>query len=227
MRRSRPSGSPCSGFRWSRGYEAVKPYLEAAARNHSVEPALVIAVAAAESAPGVNAAAQADAHLPFRSGRAFSASVLGTELLVKGAPEVVLDACKNAGAASVLNRFLQRATSSWGRAPRRPRRRRGLSHTRAGRQATARPRRRLRRSLPHAPRPRWPLPRVVKLAKLRRLETAVSGAGRSCDGMQYETDPIRKSVRCTPPTAQAYNSRSIPANSFSDSAVRCLLSREH
>ena len=38
-----------------RSYEAVKPYLEAAARNHSVEPALVIAVAAAESAFNVDA----------------------------------------------------------------------------------------------------------------------------------------------------------------------------
>ncbi|QTD47479.1 lytic transglycosylase domain-containing protein [Ottowia testudinis] len=44
-----------SGFRWPRGYEAVKPYLDAAARNHSVEPALVIAVAAAESAFNVEA----------------------------------------------------------------------------------------------------------------------------------------------------------------------------
>lgn len=34
-----------------------------------------------------------DAHLPFRSGRSFSASVSGTELTVKGAPEVVLAAC--------------------------------------------------------------------------------------------------------------------------------------
>lgn len=33
------------------------------------------------------------AHLPFRSGRAFSASATGTELTVKGAPEVVLAAC--------------------------------------------------------------------------------------------------------------------------------------
>lgn len=32
------------------------------------------------------------AHLPFRSGRSFSASVTGTELTVKGAPEVVLTA---------------------------------------------------------------------------------------------------------------------------------------
>ena len=33
------------------------------------------------------------AHLPFRSGRAYSASVHGAELTVKGAPEVVLAAC--------------------------------------------------------------------------------------------------------------------------------------
>jgi cation-transporting P-type ATPase I len=33
------------------------------------------------------------AHLPFRSGRSFSASATGTELTVKGAPEVVLAAC--------------------------------------------------------------------------------------------------------------------------------------
>ncbi|HEX7322825.1 MAG TPA: cation-translocating P-type ATPase [Mycobacterium sp.] len=38
-----------------------------------------------------------DAHLPFRSGRAFSASVTGTELTLKGAPEVVLAACDDAG----------------------------------------------------------------------------------------------------------------------------------
>ncbi|WP_435673811.1 HAD-IC family P-type ATPase [Mycolicibacter senuensis] len=38
-----------------------------------------------------------DAHLPFRSGRAFSASVSGRELVVKGAPEVVLAACRGLG----------------------------------------------------------------------------------------------------------------------------------
>ncbi|WP_416223196.1 HAD-IC family P-type ATPase [[Mycobacterium] holstebronense] len=38
-----------------------------------------------------------DAHLPFRSGRAFSASVLGKELMIKGAPEVVLAACAGLG----------------------------------------------------------------------------------------------------------------------------------
>ena len=39
----------------------------------------------------------ADAHLPFRSGRSFSASVTGADLTVKGAPEVVLAACLDAG----------------------------------------------------------------------------------------------------------------------------------
>ena len=38
------------------------------------------------------------AHLPFRSGRPFSASIRGTELTLKGAPEVVL-ACTGAGPA--------------------------------------------------------------------------------------------------------------------------------
>ncbi|KAA1251198.1 cation-translocating P-type ATPase [Mycobacterium simiae] len=41
-----------------------------------------------------------DAHLPFRSGRSFSASVSGTELSVKGAPEVVLAACGADAAAA-------------------------------------------------------------------------------------------------------------------------------
>ncbi|OBF28973.1 haloacid dehalogenase [Mycobacterium sp. ACS1612] len=35
----------------------------------------------------------ADVHLPFRSGRPFSASIRGRELSIKGAPEVVLPAC--------------------------------------------------------------------------------------------------------------------------------------
>jgi cation-transporting P-type ATPase I len=37
------------------------------------------------------------AHLPFRSGRSFSASVFGDVLAVKGAPEVVLAACSDVG----------------------------------------------------------------------------------------------------------------------------------
>ncbi|MGB3895828.1 MAG: HAD-IC family P-type ATPase, partial [Mycolicibacter sinensis] len=56
-------------------------------------------VEGAVAAPGARAWIEPDAHLPFRSGRAFSASVLGSELLVKGAPEIVLPACNNAGEA--------------------------------------------------------------------------------------------------------------------------------
>jgi magnesium-transporting ATPase (P-type) len=55
--------------------------------------------AVAEAAGGLDGAAQPgqpDAHLPFRSGRPFSASVTGSELTVKGAPEVVLTACQGA-----------------------------------------------------------------------------------------------------------------------------------
>ncbi len=44
-------------------------------------------------------AAEPAAHLPFRSGRSFSASVSGTELTVKGAPEVVLAACEGIGSS--------------------------------------------------------------------------------------------------------------------------------
>lgn len=50
-------------------------------------------VAAAAAVPGATASGPADAHLPFRSGRPFAASVFGTELSIKGAPEVVLAAC--------------------------------------------------------------------------------------------------------------------------------------
>jgi cation-transporting P-type ATPase I len=52
------------------------------------------------------------AHLPFRSGRSFSASVTGRELTVKGAPEVVLAACADAsgnGQASVEQTVVQLA----------------------------------------------------------------------------------------------------------------------
>ena len=55
---------------------------------HATDGAIVEAAEAA-GASGHNATA----HLPFRSGRSFSASVTGTELTVKGAPEVVLSAC--------------------------------------------------------------------------------------------------------------------------------------
>jgi H+-transporting ATPase len=40
---------------------------------------------------------RAESHLPFRSGRPFSASIHGRELSIKGAPEVVLEGCADAG----------------------------------------------------------------------------------------------------------------------------------
>ena len=58
---------------------------------HATDVAIV--EAATRSLNGSAPNTEADAHLPFRSGRSFSASVTGTELTVKGAPEVVLAAC--------------------------------------------------------------------------------------------------------------------------------------
>ncbi len=71
------------------------PAPDGAAHAHATDQAIVEGAAAAA---GARPWTEPDAHLPFRSGRAFSASVLASELLVKGAPEVVLGACKNAGA---------------------------------------------------------------------------------------------------------------------------------
>ncbi len=62
----------------------------------------VAAVAGVKGGEGVTGSAplpQATAHLPFRSGRSFSASVTDSELTVKGAPEVVLAACGEVGPA--------------------------------------------------------------------------------------------------------------------------------
>lgn len=60
---------------------------------HATDVAIV--EAARRSLNGSTPEAESDAHLPFRSGRSFSASITGTELTVKGAPEVVLAACGN------------------------------------------------------------------------------------------------------------------------------------
>jgi magnesium-transporting ATPase (P-type) len=48
---------------------------------------------AALSAHGADPGPGSPAHLPFRSGRPFSASVSGPELTIKGAPEIVLGSC--------------------------------------------------------------------------------------------------------------------------------------
>ncbi|SON59124.1 putative cation-transporting ATPase I [Mycobacterium simulans] len=62
---------------------------------HATDVAIVEAAAAADASVGDlhNGGSTPTAHLPFRSGRSFSASATGTELTVKGAPEVVLAAC--------------------------------------------------------------------------------------------------------------------------------------
>jgi cation-transporting P-type ATPase I len=60
---------------------------------HATDVAIVEAAEAAEAAAASGNGSGPTAHLPFRSGRSFSASVTGTELTVKGAPEVVLAAC--------------------------------------------------------------------------------------------------------------------------------------
>jgi len=66
------------------------------AQAHATDVAIVEAASAPEASDPITPPA---AHLPFRSGRSFSASVTGTELTVKGAPEVVLAACGDTGAA--------------------------------------------------------------------------------------------------------------------------------
>ncbi len=58
---------------------------------HATDRAII---EAAKSVDDSSPTAEADAHLPFRSGRSFSASVFDDELSVKGAPEVVLAACQ-------------------------------------------------------------------------------------------------------------------------------------
>jgi cation-transporting ATPase I len=66
---------------------------------HATDRAIIEAALAIEGSNGHRAteATEAQAHLPFRSGRSFSASVSDDELTVKGAPEVVLAACSDAG----------------------------------------------------------------------------------------------------------------------------------
>ncbi|BCQ10806.1 potassium-transporting ATPase ATP-binding subunit [Mycobacterium heckeshornense] len=62
---------------------------------HATDVAITEAALAVD---GSGPAGEPDAHLPFRSGRSFSASVTDDELTVKGAPEVVLARCPDAGA---------------------------------------------------------------------------------------------------------------------------------
>jgi magnesium-transporting ATPase (P-type) len=77
------------------------PAPDEAQHAHATDRAIIdaaITAGCAAPAGGGTDATEADAHLPFRSGRAFSASVSGGQLSIKGAPEVVLAACPDAGA---------------------------------------------------------------------------------------------------------------------------------
>ena len=73
------------------------PDPQSAAHAHATDQAIIDAAADLATAPTWS---PPDAHLPFRSGRAFSASLVGRRLTVKGAPEVVLAACGDVDAAA-------------------------------------------------------------------------------------------------------------------------------
>jgi cation-transporting P-type ATPase I len=73
------------------------PVTDGGPQLHATDAAIVEAAEAAGAA-GTSNGSGPTAHLPFRSGRSFSASASGTELTVKGAPEVVLAACGDAKA---------------------------------------------------------------------------------------------------------------------------------
>ncbi|WP_432732296.1 hypothetical protein ABFA25_01105 [Mycobacterium lepromatosis] len=69
------------------------PASNGAPQIHATYVALVEAAAIVSTEPAVT----------FRSGRSFSASVSGTELIVKGAPEVVLPSCTDVASSSPHN----------------------------------------------------------------------------------------------------------------------------
>ena len=70
------------------------PTPDSAAHAHATDQAIIDAAAGLADAD--ERWLNPDAHLPFRSGRALSASVSGRDLVVKGAPEVLLAACDDA-----------------------------------------------------------------------------------------------------------------------------------
>jgi len=69
---------------------AALPPGNAGQQQHATDAAVMEAAADAGAATD----RQPDAHLPFRPGRPYSASMSGTTVSVKGAPEVVLPACE-------------------------------------------------------------------------------------------------------------------------------------
>ncbi|WP_085126862.1 cation-translocating P-type ATPase [Mycolicibacter engbaekii] len=90
---------PASGFSDEdvlRFAASAAPVPNGARQVHATDTAIV--EGAAKAGVVVGASEGPVSHLPFRSGRPYSASVRGTELTLKGAPEVVL-ACTGAGPA--------------------------------------------------------------------------------------------------------------------------------
>ncbi|MEO8815240.1 MAG: cation-translocating P-type ATPase [Mycobacterium sp.] len=83
----------------------ASPSPDSVQHAHATDRAIIAAAAAAGCASSTDDLSDLAAHLPFRSGRAFSASVSGTQLSVKGAPEVVLAACGDvaAGVENTVN----------------------------------------------------------------------------------------------------------------------------
>lgn len=70
------------------------PISDGAQHDHATDAAVAAAAASTEVTD------TADARLPFRAGRPFSASLHGRQLSIKGAPEVVLAACEGADSAA-------------------------------------------------------------------------------------------------------------------------------
>ncbi|ODR11684.1 haloacid dehalogenase [Mycolicibacillus koreensis] len=69
---------------------AATPTVNGRTHVHATDAAII---AAAVETNGESDGPAPVAHLPFRPGRSFSATVVGTELTVKGAPEVLLAGC--------------------------------------------------------------------------------------------------------------------------------------
>jgi H+-transporting ATPase len=74
---------------------AAAPAADDKPLTHATDAAIVEAAKSDSDSRATDSALVA--HLPFRSGRSFSASVHGTNVSIKGAPEVVLPACGQAG----------------------------------------------------------------------------------------------------------------------------------
>jgi magnesium-transporting ATPase (P-type) len=89
--------SGCSSHDVVSGAAHAAPPADGAPLAHATDRAIIEAAVEVTEVDGSDGASRPDAHLPFRSGRSFSASVSGAQLTVKGAPEVVLAACQDLG----------------------------------------------------------------------------------------------------------------------------------